>query len=135
MREWDGASGGERRRERVERCTTTKYDDAAVGTRLTPSKNDRRCLPCFLRASQFPTSLLLAVSSCWYLSRLPLSRYAGHPILDARAQRLPPGFRGILSFREYIREYTRCLDNWRSRSAGVSRFPGGTFTPPRPSTG
>ncbi|KYM77921.1 hypothetical protein ALC53_11609 [Atta colombica] len=38
-----GEPRGERKRsERVERCTTTKYDDAAVGTRLTPSKNDRR---------------------------------------------------------------------------------------------
>lgn len=38
---------------------------AAVGTRLTPSKNDRRCLPCFLQASQFQP-LLLVVSSCCY---------------------------------------------------------------------
>ncbi|KYN20469.1 hypothetical protein ALC57_07375 [Trachymyrmex cornetzi] len=59
----DECKSGEGARER---CTTTKYDDAAVGTRLTPSKNDRRCLPCFLRASQFPTSLSPPgrVSSC-----------------------------------------------------------------------
>lgn len=38
---------------------------AVVGTRLTPSKNDRRCLPCFLQASQFQP-LLLVVSSCCY---------------------------------------------------------------------
>lgn len=83
---------GMRGSERVERCTTTKYDDAAVGTRLTPSKNDRRCLPCFLRASQFPTSLLLVVSS---LVVSPVAAFATqrHPILDA----VTPGFRGISS--------------------------------------
>lgn len=37
---------------------------AVVGTRLTLSKNDRRCLPCFLQASQFQP--LLVVSSCCY---------------------------------------------------------------------
>ena len=49
-----------------------------VGTRLTRSKNDRRCLVCFLRASQFPTSVALAVAfscSTQFVMRLhPLSR-------------------------------------------------------------
>lgn len=101
-----GGGGWGEARERVERCTTTKYhDDAAVGTRLTPSKNDRRCLPCFLRASQFPTSLLLVVSSCWYLPVAAAAAVAAarHPILDA----VTPGFHGISSLRE--REYTGCL--------------------------
>lgn len=78
--EWE--RGGERGSERVERCTTTKYDDAAVGTRLTPSKNDRRCLPCFLRASQFPTSLSLFLS----LPLAPLS-FSSWPFLAAGISR------------------------------------------------
>lgn len=58
---------------------------AVVGTRLTPSKNDRRCLPCFLQASQFQP-LLLVVSSCCYpplLLLLSSAAFEWHAISDA----------------------------------------------------
>lgn len=82
-KEAEGGRGGEWREKRRERCTTTKYD-AVVGTRLTPSKNDRRCLPCFLRASQFPTSswpfLAAVIPRCYCCSAADRER---HPIPDA----------------------------------------------------
>jgi hypothetical protein len=114
-------------------CTTTKYDDAAVGTRLTPSKNHRRCLPCFLRASQFPTTLLLVVSSCWYLSRCRSLRR--HPILGA----VTPGYRGISSpslpppSPVYPSGYTGCPVIGGARSVHQGQFAGrqaGNFFPP-----
>lgn len=93
---WEAGMGGS---ERVERCTTTKYDDAAVGTRLTPSKNDRRCLPCFLRASQFPTSLLLVVSSL-AVSPVARARYTTAPNSRRGYARLP---RDIVALRRVYR--------------------------------
>lgn len=104
--------------ERVERCTTTKYDDAAVGTRLTPSKNDRRCLPCFLRASQFPTSLsswsflAAGISRCRSLRPAPNSRrgYARHS-RDIVAPREYTGC-SVIDGARWARDKSICRNNF-----------------------